>query len=287
MPNVKTPIYLHIGLPRTATSYLQKNVFPFIPRINYINKFKPLLLYVSGKDRYQKSVQDKMAVLKKTGRPVFISNESLIGDASIYNVLRIQEMFPEATIILTLRNQYERILSYYMQMVKRGSATTLFSFDTYLSRFQGSLIRENSYYPIVKILHQLFHGRVYVLFFEEFQKNRSGFFQELANIFNLSETVSPDDNNTIQNSSLDIFLLPFFRHLSFLPKITPLSYVKFIEFMRVLDLMAQRTGRTKNRRHQYKQLVMERMGQHFYMDNIKLEKLLGRPLPVGYLNGSR
>ena len=129
-------ILIHVGLPKTASTYLQDNVFPRLNNIAYIGRpytqenyaFNTLQyadnsLYASSAIRKEiDNIENEMA----KGDTILISDELLSGFA-FYNFInrgiiaeRLSQIIPHAEIILFLRGQMHLIMSLYNQFVKMG-----------------------------------------------------------------------------------------------------------------------------------------------------------------------
>ena len=133
-------IFIHVGLPKTASTYLQNSVFPRLNNIAYIGRpytqenyaFNTLQyadnsLYTSSTIR--KEIDDIEKEIAK-GNPILISDELFSGFA-LYNFInrgmiaeRLSEVVPHAEIILFLRGQTDLIVSLYNQFVKMAWVDT-------------------------------------------------------------------------------------------------------------------------------------------------------------------
>ena len=127
-------IYIHVGAPRTGTSYLRNNVFPFIDNVYFQNKTKfdhdeaPPILNCFSKIGHtgdgdelselpELSLENALSqVLEKK---ILISEEHIIW--SIYHMmgnigsraLMLKKFCPNAKIIITIRRQPEYFVSLY------------------------------------------------------------------------------------------------------------------------------------------------------------------------------
>lgn len=129
-------IFIHVGLPKTASTYLQKAVFPHLKNITYIGRpytqenfaFNSLQYAENGiyDDSQVKQEIDKIINKVDTKNSILISDE-LFSGYPFYNFInrgmiaeRLKKLFPDAEIILFLRGQCDLILSLYNQLVKNG-----------------------------------------------------------------------------------------------------------------------------------------------------------------------
>jgi hypothetical protein len=112
-------IIIHIGLPKTATSYLQADVFPFVEDLHLLRGWK--------------SIRKMLSVYNKT---ILISDESLSG--SLYSgdwrndfsakIKLIKTTFNNPKIIIGFREQKGFILSSYKQYLHQKGTKDFNSF---------------------------------------------------------------------------------------------------------------------------------------------------------------
>jgi 16S rRNA G966 N2-methylase RsmD len=124
-------IFIHIGAPRTGTSYLRNNVFPYIDNIYFENKIEyeinedfPITEYFSKIAHYgdgdELSDSISNAVMPNIDKEkIIISEEHLIW--SVYHMmgnigsraLLLKKCCPNAKIIMTIRRQPEYFISLF------------------------------------------------------------------------------------------------------------------------------------------------------------------------------
>lgn len=136
MNNIET--FVHIGLCKTGTSFLQQCFFPAIDGIHYINVHASWLdeiIYKNDFDfEYKKVRSNFKTFISANSLPVLISNESLAGNflhgamdtTMIAN--RLHAMHDDLKIIITIRNQMDMIDSLYRQYVHQGGALSFLNF---------------------------------------------------------------------------------------------------------------------------------------------------------------
>jgi hypothetical protein len=121
-------VYLHIGTMKTATTFLQEEVFPklndtlFLPRdyITFNHSFEKLKF---ADDTFYDEEEIKKEFNKFKDKKVLISNEILSGSFlknsinRTFIAKRLKKLFPNATIILTIRGQFDAMESFYKYMV--------------------------------------------------------------------------------------------------------------------------------------------------------------------------
>jgi len=116
---------IHVGLHKTATTFLQLNVWPQISGYTYLSR--PYTQHNHSFNQLQyadDSLYDKNLVIRELNRiaanRLLISDESFSGKPLYFSYLnrsiiakRLKDLFPKAEIILFLRDQKDIILSHY------------------------------------------------------------------------------------------------------------------------------------------------------------------------------
>jgi hypothetical protein len=167
---------LHVGFPKTATTYLQSEVFPKIKNI----KFLPL-------DATDKKAIDALLKIRNISRPIdpeaikkilypydLLSLESLSGDIYSSNIedrsiiaQRLKIIFPHSKIIIGIRDKNSIIRSAYSQYIKEGG---IYRYDDYIAKVvhQERFKFEN----YIKIMKDLFNSKnVFIYKFEDLKEN--------------------------------------------------------------------------------------------------------------------
>ena len=112
-------IFIHLGLPKTATTYLQEYIFKQFNRndISFLGKAKCVSIW---------------NIMDMPSNKYLISSENLLADPFNCekgkwlidfkkNLLKLHYKFPKAKYILTIRNQEDLILSLYKEFIKKGN----------------------------------------------------------------------------------------------------------------------------------------------------------------------
>jgi len=135
-------MFIHIGYPKTATTWLQQNVFPSHPEIEYWNPHIPqyawlndiVTLHDFDFDANKIRVKTLNVPSVETTKAKLISWERLLGNPytggrdSRVIADRLHAIFPDAKIIISIRHQLDMIDSLYRQYIHQGGGCGFESF---------------------------------------------------------------------------------------------------------------------------------------------------------------
>jgi len=182
---------VHVGLHRTGTTFLQKHVFPQL-NVNFI--------HVKGVDILKKHKLDNKNsnVLSSeyfSGNPWNFDNENY-GSNDRYKIAdKIKEMYPDANILLVLRNQDDWKRSLYNQYKKSKG---------YLSREEFDKKFDDEYLNFVDYSNYLIKtfgiDKVHILQYENLKKDYKGFIREICKILDVN--IPYGIKNAVYNKSL-------------------------------------------------------------------------------------
>ena len=141
-------ITFHVGFPKTGTTFLQKEIFPKMKKLNYRDvhntpdrDFKKCLeILIDPKKDYKfnpKKFEKRFSKFVSQKKPSLYSYEDLVGDVFLQDKMlafrildRIHSTYPEARIIVGLRDPQESIISLYSQYVREGGVKDFSGFIT-------------------------------------------------------------------------------------------------------------------------------------------------------------
>jgi len=172
-------IYIHVGLPKTATTYLQKFIFPQIKGINY---FSPI----------HYAMPNYILSIEPDTKPTLISDEYLSShyfidikgnkSGSRFTIAkRLKKLFPNARIILVLRNKEDWLKSLYVQYIKSPYRPTI-SFEVFREELEKTGATDFEKY--VDFLNENFN-EVLVLHYEELKSNPRSFIKKICDFMNV------------------------------------------------------------------------------------------------------
>ncbi|MFP4555383.1 MAG: sulfotransferase domain-containing protein [Bacteroidales bacterium] len=252
---MQNAVIIHIGYPKTATTWLQKEFFPNVTNWNYlppgifneqiikIDPFDPNLNFDEWKEK------DRLIV----------SNENFIGLGRTNGFIkiglanRLKSIFPDAKIVIFIRNQLDMIASSYNWNVKRMgcnlSPKKFLNFtDGRPNQISMYKLFHNNYYEIIKLYSELFgKENVYVFLFEDFQRNPEKFINNFCKTFDFQTSDKTLDFAPV-NSKLRKGLFFIIRMLNLFtqPKILYRHhFISFPYFGRYLPGLAERLNKYK------------------------------------------
>jgi Sulfotransferase domain len=180
-------VFIHVGLPKTASTLLQEIVFPALKPMTYISRPYTQENHAFNKLQYAddslyaaEELRDEIdnIIALEPGNKVLISDELLSG-APFYNFInrgliakRLAEILPHAEVILFLRGQKDIIRSLYNQYVKIGWFTD--ELNSRFISFPGHGFELNAFVKGKRdwnihnrfINHQSFMNQCHFLFYE-------------------------------------------------------------------------------------------------------------------------
>ena len=162
--NKEFEIFFHVGLGKTASTYLQYKVFPKFTGVHYIQ-------------RTQYKNVDKI-IANSNSNKYFVSNEF---DRQYFKELKkISTTYPEAKIIIILRRHASWMASQYRRKVKNGYP---FSFTQYfdVENDKGLWNRDEAdYFKKIEFAEERLFSKPLVLFYEDMRKDPLDFFRRIA-----------------------------------------------------------------------------------------------------------
>lgn len=157
-------IYFHVGLGKTASTYLQYAFFPKLKDVHYVQ-------------RTQYRFFDSILRKNEYGK-YFFSRE--FDQQLEAEVSHFAQHYPDTKPIIIFRRHDGWIASQYRRYVKNGSSR---SFKAFFDVEQDSGIwprREVTFRPMLDILEKYFTQKPLVLFYDDLRKDPYAFFDQFA-----------------------------------------------------------------------------------------------------------
>jgi len=181
---------IHIGFPKTATTWFQESFFPNINDISFVEK-EITNRNIINPNAFSFNKTEVLNTFKTfaADKKLIISSERLVGTFNrgwlngfqpkeLAN--RLNAIFPAATIIVFIRKQDDAISSAYQQYIKNGGT---YSTNKYLNSSSFFLFNLDHlrYYEIINYYCELFgRDQVKIYLFEDFKKDPIAFVQKFA-----------------------------------------------------------------------------------------------------------
>ncbi len=198
---LRKTVLFHVGLPKAASTFLQKRVFPSARNATFLNltsaNIGHLPLIRSSSNAFLNDPERaRQAIREAQEMKVIVSAEGFVGDPyrsfrdQILNAKSLKEIWPDAAILLVVRRQDEFCQSLFGQALRHGypyspvrylrlAAEPLKS-ETASRHFDYRVIDLDR---IVTTFADLFGGsRVFVLPLELLATDRTAFVQEISRI---------------------------------------------------------------------------------------------------------
>ena len=224
-------VVLHVGMHKTATTFLQAEIFPKLKNVNLIHKFE------LGSKLYE----DKLNIISNEGFSGKSYHPFTNADERFIKADRLHAMFPDAFILIGVRNPTSWHKSLYSQYLKRGG---ILKFEEWKENVDPRYF--DTYYYI-NYLQKLFgEKKVYVYEFEELIKNHHKF---VLGICAFLEVDVPEYENKVFQRSFTTRQKETMRKLNkiFHSKQNPKGIIPFEPFRRLID-MVRKTDNPKKLR---------------------------------------
>lgn len=194
------PPIVHIGFPKTASTWFQKSFYPHVKAPRYIDRARVNAAFLNGDAlRFDPAearrtlglTEGEAGILCEEGLSGYLHNGGAAGHITKGVAEQIRQALPDARIVIFLRAQPEIIVAAYQQYVRAGGTHSarrfLFPGDYLVGsnaraykqpRFEVDFF---AYSRIVELYEGLFgRGRVHLFLFEQFQRDGRDFLRRYA-----------------------------------------------------------------------------------------------------------
>lgn len=227
---------IHIGYPKTGTTWYQKHYYPQLQNCRYFsrNELIRLLIDVDALTFNPQKVRKQFEQLAE-GKRIVICEELLLGGLDIpfgngefIKVMadKLVSVFPDATIIVFIRNQAEMLASAYFQYIRSGGT---YSIDYYLrlknrfNPFYKTYLLPNlnnfKYKNIIDYYSTIYSSsKVQVYLFEEFRSQPAIFLEHFKENLQVQYVEDPKHSivENLRFNKLYLTIMRFTNHFSYL-----------------------------------------------------------------------
>lgn len=237
-------ILIHIGYHKTGTSWLQDEVFDLeSSEFHSLSALAQHFVFdrqgymLNSFDLNEKTINEELALLLnqkpiQSGKVPVLSYERLSGSPFSAGVnasrhaMRLKNIFPNAKILIVIRNQRDAILSVYFQYLTGGGTHGIKKFLK--SKFNGLrphfAASHYSYHHAIAYYQSLFgKDGVLVLPYELFHKNKFEYFQYLSEFLKKEIDPNTKDLKVYRNKNHHQFVRYQFRFLNHFLRPTELN----------------------------------------------------------------
>ncbi|MBN1597448.1 MAG: sulfotransferase [Bacteroidales bacterium] len=230
---------LHIGYPKTATSWLQEKYYPKITN-RFLVPRKTLQKYFLEPGAFEFDVENTGKIFNEfSDKPLLLSDELLLGRLRPGGVKgfvtkevanRLHKVFPDARVVLFIRNQIDMVASSYLQYVRSGGNYSIRRF-MFPEDYEGS--RSNRtvllgldyflYHQVIDYYKQLFgDDQVDIYLYEDFDSDPKSFIQNFNDKYSFDCDISKIDFTRV-NPGYRKFLIHTRRFSSIFSRMGPLN----------------------------------------------------------------
>ncbi len=170
----KTEIFFHLGLERTATTFLQKRIFPYLPDIYHIKRREY--------DNYEK-------IISETDKNKYLISNEISNNKLEAEIKNISKRFPDAKVILVLRRQDKWIASQYKRAVKKGYQHGINNFLDVDNDKGEWKTKHLLLYPFIQTIENNFHNSPLILFHHQLEYDAGEFVSSLLDFLGTEVSV--------------------------------------------------------------------------------------------------
>jgi hypothetical protein len=216
-------VLLHIGYPKTATTWFQIMFFPKVQNFSFL-RFNdlPKWIFQNSSEINPSDLANFRQSLEQLN--VIISAEQMVGNISnmYLNPKKYKEIFPNAQVLVLLREQIDKFASNYSHHILMGGTCSVNEFLFPLENKELFNGQKHKYDQLLDCYKKEFGAdRIHVYLFEEFKSNPKEFIMKLIDKFNLDLNITLEDIHATQNIRLTRQGIKIMRGLNLFTKSIP------------------------------------------------------------------
>ncbi|MCB8964994.1 MAG: hypothetical protein H6536_08155 [Bacteroidales bacterium] len=191
---------IHVGYPKTATTWFQEEFFPKITNAQLISRFETIRRAIVYPKPFDFNPEKAIEIIQKSfdnGKTPILSDEILIsGNGYLVKerAMRLKQVFKNPEIIIFIRSQLTLLPSRYSYYLKKNGGT--YSFKQFIKARNNYALNEIEQYDRIQtslfdktIEHykQLFgDNHVHIYLYEDFANDPKAFIDRFCKEFKLS-----------------------------------------------------------------------------------------------------
>ncbi|NSW45213.1 MAG: sulfotransferase domain-containing protein [Bacteroidales bacterium] len=188
-----TQTIIHIGYPKTATSWFTDFFYPYVHNAN-VSYSDNIFYDMDANPPFFNIVHNSPLPPKELHIIIahkFVGIENFKWDHGVYRhffLKQLKQKYPNAKIIVFIRNQIDFLASVYSSYLTHGGNYTFKKLFKQGKLGDGTMFAFEyiDYYKLIKLYKETFgENNVYVYVFEEFMKNNRTFLDTFKSTFNL------------------------------------------------------------------------------------------------------
>lgn len=171
-------LFIHVGLPKTATTFLQEEVYPRIENVAFLGKAKKLdffQVYTEPREKFLISHEHLLAC------PFERYPNGWLGEFRTRLGLLAQR-FPDARIMISFREHEALLTSYYKEYISKPGRPYLTLDEFFDVRGNTGLVRfeDLRYMDLIELIQSHFRQPVFAFLFEDVVHNLPVFLRDLG-----------------------------------------------------------------------------------------------------------
>lgn len=225
-------VFLHVGMHKTATTFLQAVIFSKIKNVNFIHNF----------ELGSKVYEDKLNIISNEGFSGNTYHPFKSAEERYIKADRLKAMFPDAYVLVGTRMHLTWMPSLYSQYLKRGGALT---YEKWKENVDPDYFDYDRYITYLKKLFG--EKKVHVYKFEDLKENHHKF---VLGICAFLEVDVPEYKNKVYQKGFTPGQKESMRKINkiFKSSQNPSGKLPFEAFRYVLD-MVRKTDKPKELRN--------------------------------------